>query len=200
MIVRLAIGIPLAALVTFALFTVMRLLVIPDSFELEEESASVSISITREVRDESDAFERTRQQRPERLDNPPPPPQRQTASRPNVQGVSGELPDFNLDVGATVDFGINPDRDAQPLVRIEPRYPERALQRGTEGWVLVQFDVTPEGTTINCEVIESEPPGMFDREACRAVDRWRYQPKIVDGNPAPRFGVQTRFDFQLAEE
>lgn len=200
MIFRLIIGVPLAAIVTFALFTVMRLLVIPQSFEIEEETATVSINITREVQDESQDFSRSRQQRPEQLDQPPPPPARPQAQRPNVGGVSGEIPDFDIDIGDNIGFGLNPDRDAQPLVRIEPRYPERALTRGTEGWAMVQFDVTPEGTTINCEVIEADPPGIFNREACRAVGRWRYQPKIVDGQPVPRFGVQTVFEFNLAED
>ena len=198
--VRYAFGFPFAAVVTVALFLLMRFLVIPEDFELPEETDSVNINITRQIQEEQAAFQREFT-RPQQLNEPPPPPpsMQQRTSKPNLAGVSGDLPDFgtDLDLG---NLNFNPDRDAQPLVRIEPRYPDRALSRGIEGWVLVQFNVTPEGDTFDCEVIEGEPPRMFDRAACRAVQNWKYQPKMEDGEPVPRYGVQTQFTFNLAED
>ena len=93
-----------------------------------------------------------------------------------------------------------PDRDAQPLVRIEPQYPDRCQGRADSAEsVLIEFDVTPDGSVVNPRVLESTN-SCFNRTAERAVLRWKYQPKIVDGEPQPRLGVVTQFSFALAEE
>ena len=198
--IRLIIGFPIAAVVTVALFLLMRYLVLTD-FQLPEETGDVAqFSITRQIEDEDVSRRNSeRMQRPEKLEQPPPPPppQQQKSASPDLRGAGGALPDFSQSLNLS--GGFNPDRDAQPLVRIPPRYPERALSRGVEGWVLVQFNVTPEGEVVNAEIIDGEPKGMFDRSAIRAVENWKYQPKIVDGKPAPRFGVQTVFTFKLDE-
>ena len=105
------------------------------------------------------------------------------------------------DIGAGLDIGtgFNPDRDAQPLVRIPPQYPSQCQgrARATES-VTVEFDVTPEGTVVNPRVVDSTNT-CFNRAAMRAVERWRYQPRVVDGVQQPRFGVRTAIDFSLEE-
>src|SRR5690606_16630698 len=71
------------------------------------------------------------------------------------------------------------DREAVPLVRINPTYPARAAANGTEGWVRVQFDITASGAVTNVVAVESEPGTVFDAAAVDAVARWRYNPSIV---------------------
>ncbi len=68
-----------------------------------------------------------------------------------------------------------------PLVRIKPRYPMRALSRGIEGWVRVEFTITETGTVKNAKVVESQPDSVFDRAALKAVARYKFKPKIIDG-------------------
>ena len=89
------------------------------------------------------------------------------------------------------------DRDVIPLVRIPPDYPARALARGLEGWVEVQFTITPTGTVRNAKVVNAEPPGIFDDAALKSIARWRYNPKIEGGTAVERVGVQTVIRFQL---
>lgn len=92
------------------------------------------------------------------------------------------------------------DQDATPWVRIEPSYPPGAERRGIEGWVVVQFSVTAAGQVTDVVVVGADPPGVFDREAIAAVGKWRYRPKLVDGRPVERVGLQTRFTFTLSED
>lgn len=87
--------------------------------------------------------------------------------------------------------------DVIPMVRIEPTYPPRPYERGIEGWVLVEFSISPAGTVIDPIVVDSEPPGTFDRAALRAVARWRYKPKIEMGSAVTRRGVQVVLSFAL---
>jgi len=106
-----------------------------------------------------------------------------------------------LNVGA--DFGryeraaIGQDRDVIPIVRIAPDYPPAELKSQTEGWVKVQFSITPTGRVQDAFVVEGSPTGVFDAAALKAIVRWRYNPKVEDGVAVERVGVQTIIRFQL---
>lgn len=91
------------------------------------------------------------------------------------------------------------DRDVIPLVRINPDYPPRAQTRGIEGYVIVQFTITPTGTVKDAIVVEAKPEGMFDDAALKAIARWRYNPKVEGGVAVERVGVRTRLTFQLEQ-
>ncbi len=88
------------------------------------------------------------------------------------------------------------DRDIIPLVRINPDYPPRALSRGIQGWVIVQFTISATGTVKDPEVIDSSN-SIFDDAALKAIARWRYNPKVEEGVAVERVGVQTKLVFQL---
>jgi protein TonB len=101
-------------------------------------------------------------------------------------------------VRANVSLGAGgSDRDTIPLVRIEPDYPMRARQRGIEGWVIVQFTITPAGTIKDAVALQGQPPGVFDEAAVKAILRWKYNPKIENGVAVERPGVKVRLDFVL---
>jgi protein TonB len=89
------------------------------------------------------------------------------------------------------------DRGVAPLVRVNPEYPRRALERGIEGWVHVRFTVTAAGTVKDLVVVDSEPKGVFDEAASKAVLRWRYNPRVENGVAVERVGEQTLIRFKL---
>ena len=111
-------------------------------------------------------------------------------------GVSG---DFAVDLGG-FDMGWDHDGDYLPLSRVEPDYPTRALQRGIEGYVIVEFLVTKEGNVENPVVVEAKPPGIFERSALRAVVKFKYKPKVLNGEAIPVSGVKNRIVYQLDEQ
>ncbi len=51
----------------------------------------------------------------------------------------------------------------------------------------------------DAEVTNSHPGTVFDRAALRAVRKWKYNPKIEDGEPVERTGVTVRLEFELAD-
>jgi protein TonB len=79
-----------------------------------------------------------------------------------------------------------------------PAYPARARERGTEGWVDLEFTVATDGTTQDAVVRAAEPAGTFDRAALDAVKRWRYEPRVVGGNVVEQ-RVEARLRFRLAD-
>jgi protein TonB len=88
------------------------------------------------------------------------------------------------------------DRDIIPLVRINPDYPPRALSRGIQGWVIVQFTISATGTVKDPKVVDSSN-SIFNEAALKAIARWRYNPKVEEGVAVERVGVQTKLVFQL---
>jgi periplasmic protein TonB len=88
------------------------------------------------------------------------------------------------------------DRDIVPLVRINPDYPPRALSRGVQGWVIVQFTISATGTVKDAKVVDSSNE-IFNDAALKAIARWRYNPKVEEGVAVERKGVQTKLVFQL---
>lgn len=65
-----------------------------------------------------------------------------------------------------------------------------------KGWVIVEFEIDPEGATRNIVVLESNPPGVFGSEATKAVATWRYKPAVVDGK-AVSSKKRVRIEFEL---
>ncbi len=139
----------------------------------------------------------------------PPPPDEMPPDLPDIQftseGIGSNVIDISTNANIDVDLGgfnMDWDHDGEylPLNKVLPDYPTRALQRGIEGYVIVKFTVTAEGTVENPVVVESKPPSIFDRSAIRAALKFKYKPKVVNGEPVPVDGVLNRIRFEIAEQ
>jgi len=62
-----------------------------------------------------------------------------------------------------------------PTHRIEPKYPVEAAKAGTEGSVVLKFNVEADGSVSHVEVVNGKPAYVFDKEAITALKQWRYQ-------------------------
>lgn len=87
--------------------------------------------------------------------------------------------------------------DVMPVHRVPPDYPREALVNGLGGYAVLRFVITPEGKTTGIEVTESEPDSMFDQVSIRALRRWEFKPKLVDGKPVAYPACQT-ITYQLS--
>jgi len=121
----------------------------------------------------------------------------QASKSGGIGGLTVDMP--NIDIDIDVGGGIAIARELTPLVRFPPEYPARAVDNEVEGYVILRFTVTETGSVADPEVLRSEPPGIFDRAAIRAVLRWKYQPQLANGEPISVISY-TRVTFQLLEE
>ncbi len=85
------------------------------------------------------------------------------------------------------------------LVRVEPKYPSRAINLALEGNVLVRFDVGMDGRVSNPVVVQTSHV-VFNGAALQAVRQFRYKPRVVDGSPVATAGVQTVFRFEMEKQ
>ncbi|MFG6246673.1 energy transducer TonB [Vibrio diabolicus] len=95
--------------------------------------------------------------------------------------------------------GTMGNQQALPLYRVDPRYPSKALKRRVEGYVIMRFTIDATGRPKDIEVIEAEPQRMFEREAIRALKKWKYQPKVEDGVSIEQYGQTAKVEFKLAK-
>ena len=86
--------------------------------------------------------------------------------------------------------------DIIPIVLVRPMYPREAAMKGQEGWVKIEFTITAIGTVKDPRVVDASPPRVFNREAIRAILRWKFKPRVIDGVAVDRPATQT-IDFNL---
>ncbi len=198
--IRYAFAVALGGVATFALFLLMQALIKSDKSPFDD---TITGKIVDFVRVQEDVPIVTKTLKPK----PPPPPDEPPPDMPkpsfdNLDGgagveISAVSPDLNLDIGGT--GGFNSDGEYLPIVKVAPIYPRRAQTRGIEGYVLLEFVVTRTGAVRDPVVIESQPSGIFDRAALNAALKFKYKPKVVNGEPIDVAGVRNRITFELQD-
>jgi protein TonB len=143
-----------------------------------------------------------------------PPPSPQNVSTNTKASVAAGLDSSNLapagvDFGGTGEGGLRQgaaqqvamasgsDRGAVCQVCLNPDYPSQAKDRGIEGWVIVQFNVTKEGRVKDVLILDAQPRGLWDRETIRGVSNWRFQPALKDGKPVEIAGMKKKIVFEM---
>lgn len=159
-----------------------------------------------DIPDEVTTRSRRRPPPPPPPEEPPPPPKMEV-SKP--QAVVQNMPDIDIPsidnplVGGEGMFLGNfgtvdqtAEGDAVPMVVIQPMYPREAAIEGIEGWVRLEFTIMPDGSVKSPKVIEAEPRRIFNREALRAILKWKFKPRVVEGQAVERIATYT-IDFKL---
>jgi len=197
----------LAVGVTFGLFLFMFKLISSGGNNQEELEAIAGIHFGPvDIPDDVMLKNRRIPKKPPPPKNPPPPPKMQVSKMDqSVQNMPIlDLP--NLDVPMSGGEGMfignfaSVDRteegDIIPIVVIRPMYPRDAAMKGLEGWVKVGFTITAIGTVKDPKVLDAKPPRVFNREAIRAILKWKFKPRVIDGVAVDRSATQI-IDFNL---
>lgn len=185
--------------ITFALFWVMTALIaVPEVVPVApRELPTIAIVEVREAR--PPLPEPEVQPKLEEIEPPPVTPTQRLEPEDGLLRIAHSAPEPGRFIEATPTL-TPADGDAIPLVRVPPRYPERALSRGVEGRVLVGFTIDRAGNVTAPEVLAAEPPNVFDRAAVEAVSQWKYNPKVRNGRPIERPGMKIAIPFRLGGE
>lgn len=201
MLGRYAFAIVVGSAVTLSLLFVMHLLIESGQDALSEERARHQLEFVRVKRNERVNAEDITPDKPPKPPEVPPeiPPQDMDTVDPNAPTINVPPPSVaqNVDIGGPGGMNIA-EGDYLPIVRVAPVYPSRALSRGIEGFVDLSFTVTSAGTVKDPVVIQSTS-SLFDRAAIRAVLKFKYKPRVVDGQPVEVPNVKTRISFQIEE-
>lgn len=199
--IRYAVSVIVAVVVTLVTFWIMDYLISGSREQPENLEPPPGIRFgSVEIDETIDRRDRRRPPPPPPPDRLPPPPDMEIArvEQQVREAPRMEMPDLDFSMHSTGPFlgalGQAEQRsegDVVPLVRIQPQYPREAAMNRTEGYVTVEFTIDETGAVRDPTVVESEPPRVFDREAVRAILRWRFKPRVVNGQPVSRRANQT---------
>ncbi len=191
----------LAIVVTFGLFYLMQALILGKDMKLGEAGGSM-IDFVRLKKDSELETKKRKMPDKKEPEEPPPPPDLSLArsNKPNQDlGDMAFAIDIDVNLGGANIAIAAADTDVVPIVRVNPQYPLRASERGIEGWVEVEFTISMLGTVKDPFVLNSHPSSIFDRAALKAIRKWKYNPKIEDGEPVERPGVKVRLKYDLSD-
>lgn len=197
-IVRVIIAALVAVPVAVGLFFVMQSL-IDREYEQEEIKSRKIADI---VVPNKEIEVNVKELKPEKVEDPEEPP-------PEMQPLEFDM-DMDVDVvnlapTAKVDVTINSsgmssgDGEYLPIVKVAPIYPRRAQTRGITGYCIVEYVVTKSGSIRDPIPVDCQPEGVFERASLKAAEKFKYKPRVVDGEPIEVAGVQNKFTYELEQ-
>ena len=198
---RYLIAFVISLAITLGLFFLMQSLIKMGGSALTEPPKGSVLDFVRVKQDEQVEKKDRKPKKPPKPEEPPPQmeqPQMDSPS-PDAEGTSMDFgaevgDDISLEGGLALESG---DGEYLPIVKVAPVYPRRALQRGIEGFVIVEFTVTKQGTVRDPQVVKAVPESLFDRAAMDAALKFKYKPRVVNGEAVEVAGVQNKISFQI---
>lgn len=200
-VARLVLAGLMAAATTFGLLFLMHALIAANNKPPEEVDPTKVADIHMPERQIETQYDTAKPEKPEDPDEPPPdmpePEFDQPDINPDALNMSAPRINPNLNVKGVGGFGS--DGEYLPIVKVQPQYPRRALSRGIEGYVIVEFTVTTNGSVKDPVVIEADPPNIFNRAATKAALKFKYKPRVIDGEAVEVPGVRNKITFAIAK-
>jgi len=201
MIGRYAFSVVIGVVVTVSLLFVMQLLIASGKAALTKPRDRAKLEFVRVKRNEALNVEDFTPEKPPKPPETPPeaPPQEMDSMDPDAPSINVPPPTMTADTNIGGPGGMNiAEGDYLPIVRVAPVYPARALSRGLEGYVDLSFTVTTAGT-VRDPLVMFSTSSLFERAALRAVLKFKYKPRVVDGVPVDVPNVKTRISFQIED-
>jgi protein TonB len=198
---RYAFSIVIGVVVTLSLLFLMQVLIATGKQALTKPRDRAKLEFVRVKRNESLNTEDFTPEKPPKPPETPPetPPQDMDNVDPTAPTINVAPPTVASETSIGGPGGMNiAEGDYLPIVRVAPVYPARALSRGLEGYVDMAFTVTTTGTVKDPVVVYSTS-SLFERAAIRAVLKFKYKPRVVDGVPVEVPNVKTRITFKIEE-
>ena len=195
-IIMLVGGVCVAGLLTLFMHTLIAF----SQQELDETARANFLDFVRVKREEVSQRKKAKPERPKSDQQPPAPPtpQAQQQNSGNASIAVG-MPSVNdavsVDVGG-IGIGTG-DGEYLPIVKVAPAYPLKAAAEGKEGSCLVEYTVTTTGATRDIKVVEGQCERVFQRASVEAAKKFKYKPRVMNGEAIEVPNVRNRFDYIL---
>ena len=196
---RFAIAGVTGVVVTFALLWVMQILIATGKDALTNKRDFRFVDFVRIKRDEVVNLDEDKPEKPPEPEQQPPDmpqPELDQLNTSDTVNISFSRTGIEL-VPSRGNFSIV-DGDYLPIVKVAPIYPRRAQTRGLEGYCLLEFTVTRTGTVRDARAIECTS-SLFQRASVNAAAKFKYKPRVVDGQEIEVPGVQHIIRFEIED-
>lgn len=202
MILRLVVGLLLGAAVTLSLFWVMQYLIATADRSLDEAKRGALVDFVRVKKSEIIERKQIKPKKPPPPEAPPPEPPAPKLDEltPSAEKIAISAVPVKTDIDLTsggFSLGVG-EGDYLPIVKVAPIYPRRAVSRGVEGYCIVEYTVTRAGTTKDVRVIADQcTSGLFEKASVAAATKFKYKPRVIDGQTVEVPGVRNKFTYEL---
>lgn len=196
----------LACAMSLCIFSMIQRLLLADDVLKPNTSPALQVDFLSRI-EESQVQLKRRTRPPKQLQKPQAfTAHRQSSQQSDFQPLAMDIPlaepQFALDEvsrlsDAVAGMGFG-DSDVIPLVRIDAMYPRKALQKRLEGFVTARLEINAQGSVDKVTVVDSKPRGVFEREAIRALYKYRFKPKMLHGEAVAQVASQT-IEFSLGD-
>ena len=203
-IFRVIAGIVFGLAITLVLFWMMPYLIETADRQLDKAGSTSLVDFVRVRRDETGHRRELKPRKPLPPQSPPPLPSTPQfeSLNPSAETIAVSVAPAETEIqisGAGFSLGVG-EGDYLPIVKVAPMYPQRALSRGIEGYCVVQYTVTRQGTIRDPLVIEDQCTStMFHRPSLQAALKFKYKPRVIDGQAVEVPGVQNKFTYLIEE-
>lgn len=198
-IARIVSSLAPAALVTLGLLLLMHFLILRNMTEPEDAKEFKIPEIVMPEREITTEYDTRKPDKPEEPEQPPPELPEPEFESPDVSSEISFAPNIDKGIQIASIGGFTADGDYLPIVKVAPKYPARAANRGLEGYCTVEYTVTKSGETRDVQVVDC-PDTIFASASVKAAQKFKYKPKVIDGEPIEVPGVRNRFTFQMAKD
>ena len=140
---------------------------------------------------QDDSLQERKRTIPDKPPTPKRPPQPQVeidvSKPPPTANLDFDMPDFSLPTDFSGAFMGNLESMGTgtsqliPIVKVAPRCPREAQISGIDGSVTLLLNVNSNGRVSTIQVKSAKPTRVFNSEAIKAVKRWQFKPKTIDG-------------------
>ena len=196
--VRMLLSILLAIPVVVGLFMIMHSLIDRD-FENPEVS---NTKIADLVQPDEDIQLESTVAKPDKVEDPEEPPPEMEMMQIDLNmdtDIQNSAPVATVDVNISTTGMSSGDGEYLPIVKVAPIYPRRAQSRGISGYCIVEYTVTTSGAIRDPQAVDCEPAGVFEKASVKAALKFKYKPRVVDGEPIEVAGVQNKFTYTLEQ-
>ena len=196
--IRLAIAALAAVFTTFGILWIMQILIATGKGAITSKYEGRFVDFVRIEKDETLDTKTLKPKKPPEPEQPPPdtPPQLDEIDA-SVQTVNIGAVDTEVGVNVGGIGGFNAaEGEYLPIVKVAPIYPNRALTRGIEGHCIVVYTVTRNGTTKDPKVVECTS-SLFANASVKASAKFKYKPRVINGQPIDVPGVMHKITFEL---
>ncbi len=196
--VRIIVGGLLAIPVAIGLFYIMQSLVDRDFKQEDSKARKIADIVVPDKVIETNLKEVL----PEKIEDPeePPPDLEPIEFDSDVDmGVVNNAPTTGISLKLNSSGMSSGDGEYLPIVKVAPIYPRRAQTRGISGYCIVEYTVTKTGSIRDPIAVDCQPSGIFDRASVKAATKFKYLPRVVDGEPIEVAGVQNKFTYELEQ-
>ena len=197
-LIRLFIGAALAIPVAGGLFFIMQYLIASADLQLDEGKARKVADIHMPERAIETNLAEAKPDKPDDPEEPPPDLDTPQLEMDMNMEVVNMAPNAGIDIAIAGTGGLNAsDGEYLPIVKVAPIYPRRAQTRGIEGYCIVEYIVTKTGSIRDPLAVDCQPSGIFERASLKASLKFKYKPRVVDGEAIEVAGVQNKFTYEL---